>query len=30
MTQVHDIRKMFFEKGMNISKIARETGLASY
>ena len=26
MTQVHDIRKMFFEKGMNISEIARETG----
>lgn len=25
MTQVHDIRKMFFEEGKNISEIARET-----
>ena len=25
MTQVHDIRKMFFEEGRNISEIARET-----
>lgn len=26
MTQAHDIRKMYFEKGKNISEIARETG----
>ncbi len=26
MTQIHDIRKLFFEKGKNISEIARETG----
>lgn len=26
MTQVHDIRKMYFEEGKNISRISRETG----
>jgi hypothetical protein len=26
MTQVHDIRKLFFEEGKNISEIARCTG----
>lgn len=26
MTQIHDIRKMYFEEGKNISQIARETG----
>jgi len=26
MTQVHNIRKMYFEEGKNISQIARETG----
>jgi predicted DsbA family dithiol-disulfide isomerase len=26
MTQVKDIRKMYFEEGKNISQIARETG----
>lgn len=26
MTQVHNIRKMYFEEGKNISEIARETG----
>jgi len=26
MTQIKDIRKMYFEEGKNISQIARETG----
>jgi transposase len=26
MTQIHDIRKLYFEEGKNISQIARETG----
>ena len=26
MTQIKDIRKMYFEEGKNISEIARETG----
>ena len=26
MTQVHDIRKMYFEEGKNILQISRETG----
>lgn len=26
MTQVHDIRKMYFEEGLNITHIAKETG----
>ena len=26
MTQVHDIRKMYFEEGKSISEISRETG----
>jgi len=25
MTEVHDIRKLYFEKGQNITQIARET-----
>jgi hypothetical protein len=28
MTQVHDIRKLYFEEGKNISQIARMTGYA--
>jgi transposase-like protein len=29
MTQIHDIRKAYFEKGKNISQIAREYGYRS-